>query len=94
MRISFSLPNAAALSAVIALPFGAAQAEEALQPGAPSASFEMCRYDASGVGCTHFQGYVYVRRAAAPPSADGRATPATDTSLGGGRIYLRVDELR
>ncbi len=94
MMNRLSLARAASLSVLSAGIVGAARAEDAYQPSAQSGSFEICRLGGDGGGCAHFQGYVYVRRdAAARPSlaADGKASPASDASLGGGRLYIRVD---
>jgi hypothetical protein len=81
------LPARAAIFAVLvaSLP-GGARAEDA-RPGARS-SFEVCQFSSGGGGCTHFQGYVYVRPEASTSPAfvtDGKA-PAES-----GRLYIHVD---
>jgi hypothetical protein len=57
-------------------------------PGAAQASFDACHFDATGGGCTHFQGYVHVRPNAANAPAfvsEGKALAET------GRLYIHVE---
>ena len=82
-----SPPARVALFAVLAAAVpGGARAEDP-QSRARS-SFEVCHFGAGGGGCTHFQGYVYVRPDASPSPAfvsDGKVAAES------GRLYLHVD---
>jgi hypothetical protein len=94
MKNRLSFKRAASLSVLSAGLAAGARAEDAYQANAQSGSFEVCRLGADGGGCAHFQGYVYVHRDPSAPralAADSKTSPASDASLGGGRLYIRVD---
>jgi hypothetical protein len=91
MRNQLLSASAAILALFAAGLSGAARAEDA-RPGARS-SFEVCQFSSGGGGCTHFQGYVYVRPEASTAPAfvtDGKAAAES------GRLYIHVgnDEAR
>jgi hypothetical protein len=91
MKIRSSSLRAAALSVLatgLSLP---ARGEDGPPAGAPTGSFEVCRFGPEGGGCAHFEGYVYVRPGAGQPYVSAYGKLPSAAGLGGDRLYIHVD---
>jgi hypothetical protein len=65
-----------------------AQGDQIFSTTSQSRSFNSCQIGADRVRCTHFEGYVVVRRHDATP----QAAAAPEAVLSANRLYLHVDD--
>jgi hypothetical protein len=88
MMRRFALFGLSSMSVFLALDF--AQADQIYPSTSQSDAYTSCQFGDAGVRCTHFEGYVVVRRheTAIAPSSDAKA----DGALSANRLYLPANE--
>jgi hypothetical protein len=88
MSRRFALVGLSSISVFLALDL--AQADQIFPSTSQSGTFTSCRFGDGGVRCTHFEGYVVVRRHEAATAPKGDVKP--DAVLSANRLYLRAED--
>ncbi len=88
MRCRFALVGLSSVSVIFALDW--AQGDQIYPPTSQSGTYTSCRFGEGAVSCTHFEGYVVVRRheSASATKSDAKG----DAVLSANRLYLPAND--